>query len=255
MFKNPKFYKFVEKYKKNKIMDSIKNILFLDIETVPNCSEFDLLNEQEKVLWQKKSQQLRYYKDNNPEDDQNYNYERAGIYAEFGKIICISVGYYANDQFRIKSFAGHDEKVILTDFAALLNNYFNKSNTQLCAHNGKEFDFPYISRRMIIHKIKLPRVLDNSGKKPWEVNHLDTMEMWKFGDYKNYTSLELLAYIMNIPTPKSDIDGSMVADVYYKEKNLERIVNYCNQDVLTVARIYCYMKNLGYIADQDVVVV
>ena len=90
---------------------------------------------------------------------------------------------------------------------------------------------------MVIHGIELPRVLNLFGKKPWEVPHLDTLQLWKFGDFKHYTSLSLLTEILGIPSPKDDIDGSDVAQVYYKEKNLARIVRYCEKDVLSLAQV------------------
>src|SRR5436190_4491887 len=219
---------------------NINNILFLDIETVPQHPHFDDAPKAIRDLWEKKSRFL--IKDNDETPDSIYR--QAGIYAEFGKVICISCGYFSADKkFRIKSYCGDDEKKLLNDFSDLLNKFFSKNDKLLCAHNGKEFDFPFMARRMIINGVKLPVALDIAGKKPWEVNHLDTMELWKFGDYKSYTSLLLLATVLGIPTPKDDIDGSMVWDVYWNEKNLERIVTYCQKDVLTVAQIFLRFKN------------
>ena len=215
---------------------NIENILFLDIETVPVHANFNDLDEIMQELWDKKSVYFR--KEGETADDV---YQRAGIYSEFGKIICISVGHiiYKNNEptFRVKSFYGDDEKKLLEEFSEMLRKFSSRSDALLCAHNGKEFDFPYIARRMLINGIKLPALLDIAGKKPWEVKHLDTLELWKFGDYKNYTSLNLLTTIFNIPSPKDDIDGSMVADVYWKDKDLERIVKYCEKDVLAVVQL------------------
>ncbi len=212
-------------------------ILFLDIETVPQQSSFDDLDEGFQHLWDKKSTNMR-----KPDETASDIYARAGIYAEFGKIICISTGYLHNnsgeDHFRTKSFFGHDEKILLQEFAGMLKLFSAKKNIQVAAHNGKEFDFPYISRRMLINGIPLPRVLDIAGKKPWEVGFIDTLELWKFGDYKSYTSLALLTKVFGIASPKDDIDGSQVAEVYYQEKNLERIVRYCEKDVLAVAQLF-----------------
>lgn len=218
------------------------NVLFLDIETVPQYADFDSVPEKFKEFWDHKSSYFR-------EDDQQAGdvYQRAGIYSEFGKIICISVGIIVVKEnqktFRIKSFYGDDEAVLLKEFAQMLEKYHSwNKDLQLCAHNGKEFDFPYIARRMLINEIKLPKILDIAGKKPWEVMFLDTMELWKFGDYKNYTSLNLLTHIFNIPTPKDDIDGSMVADVYWIDKDIERIVKYCEKDVLAIAQLLLKYK-------------
>jgi DNA polymerase elongation subunit (family B) len=128
----------------------------------------------------------------------------------------------------------------------------SKKDLSLCAHNGKEFDFPYLSRRMMVNGISLPAVLDNAGKKPWEVKFVDTLELWKFGDYKHYTSLELLAYLFGIPTPKDDIDGSMVAGIYYQEKDLPRIARYCEKDVLTIIRLLLKFAGQDTIAEEHV---
>lgn len=217
----------------------VQNILFLDIETVPQAPGYDQLADDWKQLWNSKaSALLRNREDETPETI----YERAGIYAEFGKIICISCGVIQgqenNRKLVIKSFAGEDEKELLRNFSEMLTKWSSNEPKFLCAHNGKEFDFPYICRRLIINSLPIPLLLNIAGKKPWEVNHLDTMELWKFGDYKSYTTLNLLAHSLGIPTPKDDIDGSMVAKVYYEEKNLERIVTYCQKDVITLAHIF-----------------
>lgn len=217
----------------------LTNILFLDIETVPQHPSFDLVPNEWKELWSKKAEALL----RNREDETVESiYGRAGIYAEFGKIICISCGVIqgSGDQKKllIKSFYNEDEKVVLYDFCEMLKKWATDPAKCLCAHNGKEFDFPYLCRRLIINAMAIPAILNMAGKKPWEVNHLDTMELWKFGDFKNYTSLNLLALSLGIPTPKDDIDGSMVGDVYWKEKNMKRIADYCQKDVVTVTQVY-----------------
>ena len=217
---------------------NLERVLFLDIETVPIVSNYDELPEKFRQHWDKKAERLRKTESDTPD----LLFQRAGIYAEFGKIICISVGFIKNNEFRLKSFYGEDELQLLKDFANLLEKYYNSQQHLLCAHNGKEFDYPYIARRMVINGIRLPEIINIAGKKPWEVAHLDTMDLWKFGDYKSYTSLDLLTTVFGIPTPKDDIDGSMVADTYYKEKDLERIKEYCQKDTLTVAQLLlCYM--------------
>lgn len=234
----------------------IENVLFLDIETVPAFAEYSQLSDRMQKLWNKKAERLS--PNNNPAMETpspEQLYGRAGIYAEFGKIVCISIGAFMKGEFRIKSFSGHDEKAVLTAFAELLNKRYNRPEHLLCAHNGKEFDFPYMARRMLILGIAIPQILDLSGKKPWEVNHLDTMELWKFGDYKSYTSLDLLAAIFGIPTPKDDIDGSQVAEVYYKENDLPRIVHYCTKDVLTVAQIFRRYRGEPLIGEDSVSIV
>jgi uncharacterized protein YprB with RNaseH-like and TPR domain len=234
------------------MLDNIKpgSILFLDIETVPQHAVYDDVPVHFKKLWDLKVQAL--YKSGRTELTPAEYYRSAGIFAEFGKIICISVGYLNGTDFRLRSFYGDDEIKLLSDFSELLNQHYCKPESQLCGHNGKEFDFPFIARRMLILGLKIPKILDTAGKKPWEVQHLDTMELWRFGDYKSFTSLNLLAAILGIPTPKDDIDGSMVYDVYYGEKDLERIMTYCQKDVLTVAQIYLRMKGEKVIAPEAV---
>jgi len=226
------------------------NILFLDIETVPEVEIFEKLSEEKQKLFADKTQYQR--KDEIPVED---FYQRAGIWAEFGKIICISVGFFIDSskqrQFRVTSFIGSEVK-ILTDFKLLLEKHFNKKEHLLCAHNGKEFDFPYIARRMIINRISIPEKLNLFGKKPWEVAHIDTMELWKFGDYKHYTSLKLLANILDIPSPKGDIDGSQVAEVFYKEKDINRIKIYCEKDTITVAQLLLLFNNQEILREEEI---
>ncbi len=230
----------------------LTDILFLDIETVPEVPFFTDLSDKKQEMFTKKTEYQR--KDEiSPEDF----FERAGIWAEFGKIVCISVGFfdpYTYDKtFRIKSFYSKDESKILNEFKNLLEKYFYLPQHLLCAHNGKEFDFPYIARRMIINRISLPEKLNLFGKKPWEVAHLDTLELWKFGDYKHYTSLNLLTEILGIASPKEDIDGSQVARVFYEEDDLDRIARYCENDTLAVAQVYLRLMGLE-ILDKDQVV-
>jgi len=230
---------------------SPENILFLDIETVPAYPAYTDLPEADRKLWDKKAAQL--VKDHETAAD---IYGRAGIYAEFGKIICISTGLVVSKVeerfFRIKSFFGIDEKILLADFAEMLSRFEKRKDVNLCAHNGKEFDFPYIARRMLVNDIRIPDILDVSGKKPWEVRFLDTMELWKFGDNKHYTSLNLLTHIFGIPSPKDDIDGSQVAECYYLQNDLNRIATYCEKDTLAVAQLFMRYKGLPQIAPENV---
>jgi 3'-5' exonuclease len=229
------------------------NILFLDIETVSQQSSFEELPDGWKALWKRKAEVLlRNKEDETPESI----YGRAGIYAEFGKIICISCGVLqgpsSERKIILKSFCGDDEKQLLKDFTDMINKWGTGPGKYLCAHNGREFDFPYLCRRMIVHSLDIPPVLHLAGKKPWEVNHLDTMELWKFGDFKSYTSLNLLAYTLGVPTPKDDIDGSMVGEVYWKEKDLTRIVTYCQKDVITVAQVYLRLQGEPLIKNENI---
>ena len=232
----------------------LTKILFLDIETVSQHVSVSELSEAELALWNKKSQRLRE-EDMSDED----LYKKAGIFAEFGKIVCISVAYMrkvSNEyELRVRSFYDDDERKLLTDFMELVNMYFNTKKTYFCAHNGYEFDFPYIARRALILGIKVPSTLDTRGKKPWEIQHLDTLDLWRFADYKNYTSLALLAHVFGIPTPKDDIDGSQVGDVYWKENNLQRIATYCQKDVVTVAQLFRKYRSEELIPENKIIYV
>lgn len=229
----------------------LHRILFIDIETVPAYPSYAEMPDNFQLLWDQKAERLKRTDKDTP--DQIYN--KAGIYAEFGKIICISAGYFYNEEFRLKSFYSDDEKLLLTAFNELLNSHFSSRQHLLCAHNGKEFDYPYIARRMLINGIQLPSILDMAGQKPWNIPHLDTMELWKFGDYKHYTSLALLASIFDISTPKDDIDGSDIARVYWQDHDLERIAKYCQKDVLTVAQLFLKYQNKTLLDQNQVVVI
>ena len=229
-------------------------ILFLDIETVPQYSSVLELDDVERELWQKKS--ARLVEDGMSDEDL---YKKAGIFAEFGKIICISAAFLrpknGSYEMRVRSFYGDDEKEILNSFMAMVNKYFNTKKIFFCAHNGKEFDFPFIARRALINGIQIPLTLDSRGMKPWEIQHLDTLDLWRFGDYKNYTSLALLARVFGIPTPKDDIDGSQVCDVYWQERDLQRIVTYCQKDVVTVVQLFRKYRCEDLIPEENIIIV
>lgn len=231
---------------------NLDDILFLDIETVPLHQQYSELSAEAQMLWEEKTRYQR-----KEEFSAEEFYDRAGIWAEFGKIVCISVGYFLfrhqQRTFRVTSFIG-EEKNLLEDFGRLVNEHFSRPNKLFCAHNGKEFDFPYISRRMIINGIEIPQKLQLFGKKPWEIPHLDTMEMWKFGDYKHYTSLKLLAHILGIPSPKDDIDGSEVRNVFYNEGDIDRIATYCEKDTITVAQILLRFRNDTLLDDDEILI-
>ena len=229
----------------------LENILCLDIETVPQYKSYSDCPPELQLLWNRKAELLRRAETDNAES----LYPRAGIYAEFGKIICVTTGFMnyreGARQFRLKSFAGTDEKELLTELGGMFARL--RPGSVLCAHNGKEFDFPYLCRRMIIHGIPLPPILNQAGRKPWEVPFLDTMELWKFGDFKNYTPLNLLAYILGIPSPKDDIDGSMVGQVFWENQDLPRIIHYCQKDVLTVMQILLRLRNEIILEEGEIV--
>lgn len=230
-----------------------KEILFLDIETVAVAENFSKLDERLKVQWARKASFLKRAEDQSDEDLFN---SRAGIYAEFGKIVSIGIGMFTENEsgvigLKTKYFTSHNEAELLTEFNQLL--YKLGPDAKLCAHNGKEFDFPYLSRRMLINGIALPHVLNLSGRKPWDIPHLDTLELWKFGDYKHYTSLDLLAALFNIPTSKGVMDGSQVNEVYYKDKDLTKISVYCVGDVIAVAQLYLRLKGLPLMSQENII--
>lgn len=239
--------------------NELRKIMFLDIETVPQTSDFTELSNELAHLWEDKfalihKRMPEKYAEGTTAAEAFHT--SAGIYSEFGKIVCISVGFIhlQNNEmhFRTKSFANDDEKQLLTDFTQLIIKFCTSKDHTLCGHNIKEFDIPYMCRRMLINGIVLPPIFQIAGKRPWEITFIDTMELWKFGDYKNYTSLKLLTAVFGIPTPKDDIDGSQVAQVYYKEKNLERIAIYCQKDVVATAQVFLRMNGLELIKKENI---
>lgn len=237
------------------MLDSLKldNVIFIDIETVSAQNSYKMLSPKWKKLWDHKAKFLVKKEDDNSEN----LYERAGIYAEFGKIICISIGILRvidnKRVFRLKSFYGDNEKALLKEFCTLMTKNFDESNYLLCAHNGKEFDFPYLGRRILVNGLKLPYLLDVAGRKPWEVQHLDTLQLWKFGDYKHYTSLDLLTQLFGIKSPKNNISGSDVKRVYWDDKDIVSIKNYCQQDVVAVAQLLLAYKGIKKLNSKEIV--
>ncbi|MCI4667879.1 MAG: 3'-5' exonuclease [Bacteroidia bacterium] len=230
----------------------IENLLFLDIETAPMAPTYEQLDPRMRELWD--SKMLRYQRQEPDKDAPQLFLEKAGIHAEFGRVVCISCGYVFFDELtkqpeiKMKSYFGENEKEILTEFSKMVNKFTqSKPGRSLCAHNGKEFDFPYLGRRYVIQGLEIPYVLRTHGKKPWETGFVDTMELWKFGDYKAYTSLNLLSAVLGIPSPKDDIDGSQVRSVFWEERDHERIRVYCEKDVLTTAQVLLRMSLLPLI--------
>lgn len=237
------------------VIDPAK-VLFLDIETVPAVPDFSALDERTAKLFADKT---RFEQERSGKAAEEVYADKGGIFAEFGKIVCIGVGALRREgnayALRATSFHGDDERDILERFTALLNKSYHTDGHWLCGHNGREFDFPWIARRCIVHGIKLPKLLDVGGLKPWEVGFLDTMKMWSFGDHKNFTSLALLTHLLGIPTPKDDISGADVARVYYKDKDVERIATYCKKDVVATAQLYLRLKGEVMVHEEDVTMV
>lgn len=232
---------------------NIDKILFLDIETVPEVYKFSDLDEKTGELYLQKNRYI-IERDDLSNDE---IYERAGVFAEFGKIVCISVGVVRTNSMgektiTMKSYASHDEHKLLTEFGEMLSKSYASPHHSLCGHNAKEFDFPFIARRMLLNGIDIPNILDIAGKKPWEVNLLDTMELWKFGDYKHYTSIALLCHIFKVPTPKDDISGADVARVYYEDNDLQRIAIYCEKDVIALIQLFLKFRNEGLVKQENI---
>ena len=236
------------------MIPELRDILFIDIETVAGTNDYNSLDERLKTQWARKA---AFFKRQQELTDEALFHERAGIYAEFGKVVCISVGKFFDHEsgelgLKTKVYSGHDEKTLLNEFKSMLEK-MDSSTLRFCAHNGKEFDYPYLCRRLLIQGIPLPSALNLSGKKPWDVQHLDTLELWKFGDIKHYTSLDLLATIFNIPSSKNNIDGSQVNHVYHKENGLDRISEYCRGDVVVLAQLFLRLKGYPLIADANII--
>lgn len=235
--------------------DSIfNNCLVIDIETATAYVDYHDMDERMQGLWDKKASFMQ--NDDEISTDELF-FSRGAIFAEFGKVICISVGVFTHESdrsigLRIKSFAFESEKETLEAFKQLLETKFDAKNLRLVAHNGKEFDFPYLCRRMLVNEIEIPEALDIRDKKPWEINHIDTMELWKFGDRKNFTSLDLLSALFGIPSSKDDIDGSQVNEVYYKENDLERISKYCQRDVMVTAQVFLKLNGFQKIVEENI---
>jgi uncharacterized protein YprB with RNaseH-like and TPR domain len=234
-------------------MEHLKHILFIDIETVPVMEDYSQLSPGLQHEWDKKAKFLKGNPDEMPDPSKLFG-EKAGVFSEFAKVVCIVVGSLHHEgnmwKMRLKTLANHDEKVLLNEFSELVGRFAARfPELKFCGHNIKEFDIPFLCRRMLINSLPLPDCMNLSGKKPWEVSHFDTLEMWKFGDYKHFTSLALLATILGIPSPKDDMDGSMVGSVYWQEKDLQRISRYCAQDVYTTMRVFLRLKGIDIIPE------
>ena len=231
-----------------------KNLLFIDIETVSAEPELNRLPDRIKALWLHKAS---YLSNPNNLSAEEFYFDRAGIYAEFGKIVAIGVGFFHwNDEqeicLKVKSISNDDEKEVLKEFKALIEKKYKPTSLALCAHNGKEFDYPYLCRRMLVNGIEIPKALQISGRKPWEIPHYDTLDMWKFGDKKHYTSLELLAAIFDISSSKTELSGDQVNNAYHHENDLSKIARYCREDIIVLAQLFLKYQNMETVKDSNV---
>ncbi len=241
----------------------LSRILFIDIETVPECANFEDIDVKKQLLWQKKASNAGWYKKSYPDESESIAQsfcEKAGIYAEFSKVVCISLGYFVVkdneiNSLKVKSFYSNIELEVLQAVSDVLNTHYNNPDQDhLCGHNIKEFDVPFLCRRLLINRLPLPKLIDVGGAKPWQTRQfIDTLQLWKFGDYKNYTSLDLIASALDLPSPKTEMDGSDVRDMYYEHKDLDKIVRYCEQDVCTTARVYLALNGLPDISEEKMI--
>ncbi|XWN35665.1 MAG: 3'-5' exonuclease [Roseivirga sp.] len=233
----------------------LQNLLFVDIETVSCAPNYQALEEPLKPLWDKKAATIRK---SDQEAASDLFFEKAAIYAEFGKVIVIGLGFVSFDEndvptLRVKTLQGHKEKALLQAFQSLLDTRFAQDTLRLCAHNGKEFDFPYLCRRLLVNGLPLPQVLNTAGKKPWEVAHIDTMELWRFGDRKSFTSLHLLATLFGITSSKELMEGSEVNHYYYRANDLDKIAAYCSQDVVVTVQVFLKLHSCPLIPLENIV--
>lgn len=231
----------------------LRNLLILDIETVSAYPSYEDQSESLQAHWDKK---VSFLKNEEEKSSEKLYFDHSAVYAEFGKIITIGMGIFTTEgdklKFRVKSIADDDEKELLEEFRKIIDK-FDQANLKLCGHNAKEFDFPYLCRRMIVNRIPIPWSMDLGGKKPWEVHHIDTMELWKFGDRKNFTSLKLLSDLLEIPSSKNDLDGSKVNTTYYHEEGgLKKIAAYCQGDVIATAQLYLRLNSLSLLSPDDI---
>lgn len=241
----------------------LSRILFIDIETVPESANFEDIDDKKQFLWRKKVKSSNWYKNNYEDESESIAQsfcDKAGIYAEFSKVICISLGYFVmkgNDIgfLKVKSFYSNKESDVLLSISNVLSEHYNNpDNDHLCGHNIKEFDVPFLCRRLLINRLPLPKLIDVAGAKPWQTAQLiDTLQLWKFGDYKNYTSLDLIASALGLPSPKTEMNGSEVRDEYYENHDLDKIVRYCEQDVFTTARVFLALNALPDLSDEQLI--
>jgi len=232
----------------------VKNLLFLDIETVAGYPTLDAVPERLRQQWARKARHLRT--DASQTDADLYE-GRAGIYAEFGRVIVIGLGFvHPTDEgelaLKVRTLTHPDEATLLREFVGIVERY-RPDRLALCAHNGFEFDYPYLCRRMLVNGISLPKALQLSGQPPWKNPHLDTLELWKFGDKKNFTSLELLAALFDIPSSKTDLSGDQVNGVFHRENDLGRIRQYCQEDVVVLAQLFLRYQNHALIPEERIV--
>lgn len=236
------------------MIKNFKNILFIDIETASGVNTYTTLTENMQKLWLRKARSLMNPLQKPLED---LYFERAALFPEFGRIISIGMGflfYNKNKELslKVKTISNKNEKDLLLEFNQFIESTYPSKELSLVAHNGKEFDFPYLCKRMLVHQLVIPKALQLQGKKPWEVVHQDTIEWWRFGDKKGYVSLELLAEIMGIGNVKTDLSGDKVNYTFYIEKDLEKIKKYCAEDVITLAQLFLRFNFIDYIQEKNI---
>lgn len=213
-----------------------RNFLFMDIETARIQDKLTTNTELFKS-WEYK----RRKEGETLVKDLKKSFEhKAALYAEFGKVVCISIGKIVDEKLVVQSYYGDDEKEVLEKIKKVLTAFYKKfPDLMLCGHSIIGFDIPFLMRRMIINGIQVPSFLDLTTSKPWTLSDdiVDIAQIWKTTGFYG-ASLVNMSHAMGLPSPKEDIDGSMVSDTYYREKDgLKRIVKYCEQDVFATVNI------------------
>lgn len=218
--------------------EDLNNLLYFDVETAGKYESYEdlaLQNPRLAKLWEKRAKYFRANTLGMEEmgDSEIYS-QKSGLEPEFGRVVCVSFGVWDGENHRLTSFYGDNEQEILEKTAKIFSNAVSKG-MKICGHNIKMFDVPFLGKKMIFSGIDVPQNLLLWDKKPWEVPILDTAEFFSFGSWSHkFLGLDLLACSLGIESPKEDIDGSQVHNTFWGEKNYERIMEYCEKDVLTV---------------------
>ena len=231
------------------IKEDIHKLLFVDIETVGVDEDLDSLhhtNPKLSKVWEETGWDYfkrKYSEDSELSSNQMF-VKRAALLPEFGKIVCISVGFIVpSGETKLDSFYG-DEKNILISTSELLNRV-DKLGFVICGHNVKNFDLPYIAKRMLINNIPVPKILPNYTIKPWESRVLDTKEVWGFNSFGGLSSLNLVCTSLGLETSKEgEVNGSNMHKYYYDSNNIEKIKNYCEEDVKCTINLVKKLKKL-----------
>ncbi len=242
-------------------VSELKQMVFIDIETIRGKKTYnDVITENPALddYWQTKHTQIREKEPlsyGHIEDSAEMYEKMAALYPEWGQIVCISIGQIKFDEdgnpikFTTKSFSGLYEKILLEEFNETASKIMSKyPRMQWVGHNIKGFDMPYIIKRSLINGVRVPNVFHLQKQKPWESQLIDTNDVWKFNGW-NGARLGLLTEILNIPSPKQDMDGKMVSDVFWEDGDLNRISEYCEMDINATANVMLRISGMDIITD------